>query len=575
MSRARFPILALPLLMAVVGCDQTGVLDETPIPPLDLVVEHPVYAEFGGTGDLRVAGTVGNLEALVLVEGEVVPVADDGTWEAFVPYDRAWRNIDIEASAYEEAESLRIPTFAGLDPAESWPGAVTLRLTETGFDGIGLLLGGLVDGLLTEDAIAGIIPPIQQDGFSLSITGFEADPTEVMLEPDGDELLASFTLREVVLELTITVQLGQDPLVVPATLGIERAGLTLPVGVRVRDDGTPVITPGEPAVELTVPTLSLGDADLSWISDLINGAVDLGEVLSNAVRQGLGGLGPIPLGGPIAFEQDLLGTPLSLRLDDLRTDPDGLGIKLGLGLGQPIPDDLGAIPFPSGQGDPPPDLAAGVHDGVLQSLLQSDLLDLLQQDISLPGAPGQLLGNIVTQLPGGDQAPSNNGWCLNLNPGEARLARFGRAEGQSLVNIYLPDATLRFSTIPLGGSGCETWLEANLALAVGVGLDGTELDLQIDAPEGILTYYGAPGYESPEQMERVVSQLGSRLSGLLNLLGGLGGSLLDLDSLLGDLGVDGLSIAVRDLSPALDVNGQPIEGMSEIGIGLFEAPEAE
>jgi len=575
MSTTRLPFLALPLLLAAAGCNERGVLDDTPLPPLDLVVDSPVYAQFGGAGDLMVSGTVGTPDAEVWVEGALVPVQADGTWQVAVPFDRAWRNIDIEASAYEESDARRIPTFAGFDPTESWPGALTLRLTESGFAGLGRLIGGLVDGLLTEDAIAGLIPPVQQDGFSLEIAGFDADPTVVDLLPDGDELSASFTLRNVVLTLAITFDLGDGPQVVPATLSLEEAGLTLPIGIRVRDDGTPVVTPGEPAITLTIPSLTFGQADLSWLSDLIGNAVDLGELLSGAIQQAIGGAGPIPLGGPIAFEQDLLGQPLSLRLDDLRTDDAGLGIKLGLGLGQPIPEDLGNIPFPEGFGDPQPDLAAGVHDGLLQALLQSELLDLLEQDIQLPGLPGQLLGNIVTSLPGGDQAPENNGWCLTLTPGEARLARFGRAEGQSLVNIYLPDATLRFSTIPIGGSGCETWLESNLALAVGVGLDGTELDLNIDAPEGVLTYYGAPGYESDEQQERVVGQLGSQLSGLLGLLGGLGGSLLDLDSLIGDLGVEGLSIAVRGQGPAYDVDGVPIEGMSEIGIGLFEVPPSQ
>ncbi len=559
--------------LALVGCSERGVLDTREIPDLAFAVTSPTYGAFAGKGPMIVTGTVGTPDAVVLVEGTPATIAADGTWTARVPYDRAWRNIDIEASYRDEAATARIPTFAGFDPVESWPGALTLRLTGAGLEGIGSLLGGLVDSFLTEESLAELIPPIEQDGISGQLTGFEAAPVEVALTPTADALEIGFALRDVLLVFDLTFQIGGQPQTVPVGLGIEEAALSLSLGLDVADDGTPMLAIGDLVIDLSVPTLAFGQADLSWIADLLNGTVDLGQLLTDALAQGLGNGNAIPLGGPIAFEQDLLGTPLSLRLDDLATDSQGLGVKLGLGLGTPIPDDLGAIPFPVGTGTPAPDLSVGLHDGVLQGLLTSDLLDLLEQDIQLPGLPGELLGNLVRSLPGGDQAPESAGWCLQLTPGDARLARFGRSMEASLVNIYLPDATLTFATIPPGSSSCEPWLTAGLALQVGVGLDGTALDLDIQAPEGTIYQYGAEGYEDPEQEERVISQLAGQLQGLLNLLGGLGGDLLDLGSLLGDLGgdipLDGLSLAIRHQGQAKDASGQAIEGMSEIGIGLF------
>lgn len=574
------PLLPLVLsLVAASGCNEVGVLHTVPIPPLDFQLDSPVYGQFAGEGAMRVAGSVGTTDALVIVEGQAVDIQPDGTFEVFVPYEFAWRNIDIEAMAYEEHEVYRIPTFAGFDPQESWPGAVTLRLTESGLAGAGRLLGGLIDDLLGT-GIGGAIPPIQTDGFTLDLQSFSADPSQVTLVPEGDELEVQIKVTGVRLQFNATVDLGFiTPFDVPLTISLDEASVGLAVGLSVDEGGSPGLALGEPEVDLSLPRFAFGAADLGWLSDLLANTIDLGDLISDAIGQGLGADGPLSLGGPLAFEQDLLGQSISLRLDDLRTDSRGVGLKLGLGLGQPIPDDLGNIPFPAGDGDPPPDLAAGLHDGLLSALLQSELLDLLEQDIQLPGLPGQFLGNIVTQLPGGAQAPENNGWCLNLEPGQARLARFGRAEGASLVNIYLPDATLTFGYLPPGATtGCETWLSAGLALQVGLGIDGTGLDLNLSAPEGILKFYGAQGYESEEQQQRIVDQLARQLSGLLGLLGGLGGNLLDLDDLLGGLGgdalgLDGLNLQILQAVPALDASGEPIEGMSELGIGLFGVDE--
>lgn len=569
---------ALMAALALMGCAQGGTLTSVPIPRLDLVVDSPVYGQFAGPGDLRVAGSTGSGRSIVLVEGVPVEVDAEGRFETFVPYDRAWRIIDIEASLYEDAASVRIPTFAGLDPAESWPGALPLRLTPAGLDALGGLLGGLVDGFLTEEAITGLIPPVQQDGFSFRVTGFSASPAQVALTPRATDLEASFLLSDILLELDLTFNgLLGNPNTVPVGLGIEEAGLTLPIALQVDAAGAPVIAPGEGEVELSPPEIAFGQADLSFLTGLLGNNLDLGQLITDALLGAVQGQGPISLGAPIAFETDLLGTQLALRLDDLVTDPGGVGILLGLGLGGPVPDDLSRIPFPVGAGEPPPDLAVGLHDGLLTLLLQSDLLDLLEQDIVLPGFPGEFIGNLVRGLPGGTQAPlETGGWCLKLDPGGARLARFAKGEGP-LVGVYLPDAVLDFGYLPVGQSAapCTPWLSASVALEVGLGLDGTELDLSIAAPEGSLLAYGADGYDDPVNAQRVVDDLSARLSGLLGLLGGLGGDFLDLGSLLGGLGdgLDGLEIAIRGTRQAVDVNGVPIEGMAEVGIGLFGSAE--
>ena len=115
---------------------------------------------------------------------------------------------------------------------------------------------------------------------------------------------------------------------------------------------------------------------------------------------------------------------------------------------------------------------------------------------------------------------------------------------------------------------------ASLALEVGLELEGgTSLSFGIDAPQGKVLSYGATGVESDE----VVARLGGVLTSLLDLVGGfaqfdladvLGGGLGDLGG-LGGLGGDGLSFEIRGSRQMYDENGEPIEGLFELGVGLF------
>lgn len=566
-------LLALSLLAA--GCNENGVLQDFPVPDLTMQLTSPTYGMFVGHGDLVVEGVVSSPDTVLVVEGERVFVRKDGTFRHRVPVDHPYRIIEVSADLYGQHLEERLPVFDGTDPSESYPGALTLRLTETGLAGISMLLGGVVDGLLTQEAILQAIPPLDVSGWGLRIDSVTHAPTQVGLEPSEAGVLASVQVDDLVFGIMAYGDLFGFPVELPATLTLPEVGVDLLVGTGIGEAGDIVLAIGEPDVSFDTPGLSIGGLGLEWLADLLLGNLDIGALITDAVAGGLGDLGEISLGEPLALDTDLLGIPMSLSVAEVTTDDDGVGLGLGLGLGAeaatlPLP-----IPYPSGNFTAPADLAVAVHDGLLAPVLDSDLLSMLEQDITLPGFLGGFLGGIVKALPGGDQAPEGaGGWCLSLKPGEAKVARFHQGTSP-LLGIYFPDAIVKFGAIADGETTCTDWLVASIALEVGVGIDGTALDLGLAAPEGKILSYGASGVDEAA----VIAGLGNQLSSLINLLGGLTGldleSLFDLDALLGDslggLGLEpgALQLQIREVRPMLDAGGQPIDGLWEFGVQLF------
>lgn len=565
----RSPLL-VPLLL-LLGCSETGVLHEYPIPVLTLELDGPAYGAFTGA-DLVVRGRVSPTDAVVVVEDEVVPVGRDGTFSVTLGYDKPYRLLDVSADYLDQHLEERLPVFWGLDPLASWPGAITMRLTEAGLDGIAALLQDVILSGITEQLAAGDIP-LGGDGIDLEVVAVTVGGSDVSLTPSDRGLDFHLSVDDLIIDTIVHATVFEQPLDVPAAITLPVVGFDalLELGI---DEGTGGIVAGvsDVAIRLDVPEITLFDADLGFLSDLIAGAVDLEGLINDQLAGALDGLADLPLGGPIAFETDLLGTAMALELSGLSTDRRGVGIALGVGLGGPVPADAGRVPYPRGQGEPAPDLAVAVHDGLLQLLLASDLLDLLDQDLELPGFIGGFLSPLISGLPGGEQLPANNGFCIGLRPGDAKVARFGVGDAP-LVGIYLPVSEVTFGYLGLDGLGCTDWLVTSLAMEVYLGLgEGTSLDLDIEVAEGVVLSYGAEGADEDE----VVARLGDVIETLLGLLGGLGG--LDLGSLLGGggdggalggLGLEGLNLQLGQGQPMLDGQGQPIEGMVELGIGLF------
>lgn len=564
----------LPLVIVASACSESGTIHKYPIPDLDFVLDRPTYGEFVGDGPILVKGHVGHPMAEVVVEGQVVEVAEDGTFSVSLPIEGPYALVDVSASFFKQAAEARVPVFRGLDPLETWPGGFAARLTPTGLDGVELLVEGLVEGLLSEETLLAAVPPIAIDTWAFTITGVSRDPISVALTPGADGLDALLTVTNLRFDAEVTGDIFGFPIEVPLAVRLDNVDVGAAVVAGLGAAGDITITLGEPVVDLAEPEFEIFDLDFGWLTDILRGAIDLGAIIDGAIDPLFQGIEPFSLGEALALETDLLGTTIDVRISEVVTDADGIGLGLGIGLGEPAPEGGVPVPWPKGDFEEPADLALAVHEGVLQLLLESDLLDLLEQDIQIPGLFGELLGNTIRTLPGGQQAPtSTGGWCVSLEPGEAKVARFQDGT-EPLLEIYLPDATVVMGYIPTGGTGCTDWLVASLALEVGFEVsEGTKLSFGIEAPEGKVLAYGATGADEAE----VIARLGGVLSSLLDLVGGF--AEIDLADLLGGgttggtdplgLGLEGLALEIRGSRPMLDAGGQPIPGLYELGIDLF------
>jgi hypothetical protein len=561
--------VVLPLLL--VACKDSGILAERDVPTLTLRLDSPTYGQFAGAGAIHVTGEVQPPNALLRIEGRTVVPHADGTFDVPVPFFKPYRIIEVTADGYEQHAEARVPVFRGTDPLLSWPGAVTLRVTANGLDGLEGVIEAAVGDLLSQSlGQLGQQIPIT-GGIVLGIDGLDLGDLNVDLSTADDAVVAAFVAKDVALHASISGDLFGNPFTVPATLTFPRVGLTADLSVDVDATGQLLAGFSSPKIKLDLPEVAIAGADFAWLADLLSNVVDLQSILQGFVDQALGQGAQLPLAGPIAFDTNLLGTRLSLALTDASTDRLGVGLGLGLGLGGPVPATAASVPLPDGDFDPPVDLAVAAHDGLLQVLLKSSLLSLLEQDLVLPGFLGGFFEPMVSNLPGGDQIPPHDGWCIGIHPGDARVARFGGGGDAPFAGIYLPDAQVTFSIVdPMNAGACTPWLETSLALEVLLDVhDGTVIGLDVEVPEGVVLSYGAEGADE----DAVVAQLGGLIQNLLGLLGGF--TQLDLKDLLGGLGdqagLGGLlgDLAIRDQKPMLGHDGQPIDGMVEIGVQLF------
>ncbi len=566
----------LPVAATLVACQTGGTLDTYEIPTLTLEITSPTRGQFVGDGDVFVTGRVSAPETVLYVEGERVRADDDGSFSVAVPVEHAYRFIDVTADLYGQHQEARILVWDGTDPRLSWTNGLTLRLTETGLEGLATVLGATLDAALAPEAITAAFPPIDLGGTVLALTEVSRDPIAVDLVASSAGLTASIGITDLVFTLEASGEVFGVPFAIPATLTFPTIAVDLPIVPSVDPTGALALAFGDPVIAFDPPEVAIGALGFGWLADLIAGAVDLGQLLTDLLAGTLSDLQDLTLGAPLDLELDLLGTTVALKTNGLVTDDAGVALSFGVGLDEPAPSTPGETPYPTGDfADGPADLSVAVHEALLQVLLDSDLLALLDLDLQLPGFIAGFVGNIVKTLPGGDQAPDAYGWCIGLTPGDLKLARF--TAGDALVGIYLPEAELRFGTFEEGESVCTDWLVASLALEVGVEVsEGTAVNLAIAAPEGKLLAYGA----SVEDEDAVVAQLGTTLSGLLGLLGGVTSfdlaDILGTGDLLAGLGLpEGtVDLAIRSAQPMTDTSGAPVDGLWEIGVQLFGSPTA-
>ena len=564
--------LLLPLLL--VGCRSEGQLSLLD-PEVRLDILSPEYGEFMGDEAVLVSGVVSPAMARVYVEGEEVVVDDDGGFVAELPVGHSYRNIDVTAFLQGASDRARVPVFDGRPPAETWPGGATLRLTPQMLSQIGESLGGEIDALGWEDQILQLIPTVPIQGFELVPQGVSHDPTVVVLEPTDGGIDVGILFSNVTIDFITEIDLGGFVIPVPVAIGIEEVRITALAVPEVDEEGMLSLTLSNADVVMGDPIVDVLLFDMQFLEPILQQAGGFLEPIGELLLGGVVDLiGTIPLGGPYAFDTELMGTAVEARLSDVYGEVEGVGAGLGIGIDEPAL--MGPLPMPT-----PVDyreevhLAVGLHEGLLDVMVeQSGVIDMLSQDLELPGLAGDLIGNAITNLPGGGDAPEGEGWCLKLDPGTARVVRL-QTGIEPMAELYLPDVLVNIGV--KNGSSCDPWLTASMAFEVGLEVkNGTKIGMALEAPEGIiLDYRTTDAWDEAE----VVAELGSFLESSMGLLGGqISFDLADLTGGLGQTagtgipGLDGIEPRIIGCEPLLDEDGRHPEGLYSVSLSLLPQP---
>lgn len=533
-----------------------------------LTIDEPQYGAFYQDGPVPVTGLVEPYTAMVYLQGNPIAVNDDGTFTSAVAFQKDYAVIDVTVPEGDLRE--RIPVFAGNDPIDTWPGGLAGRLLPNGMDALGAFLGAQIDATGWLDAIGDQLPTIDNGTWGLTPIGMLQDPTEIALTPARAGVGVDFMLNNVGLEYEVwwnDPNFGAGSL--PIVIQIEQIGIGATADPILESDGTLTFSLYDADLTMQNPQFVFDGNNatvLEWI--LQNGSSWILEpIAENLLEQLLTQIGTLDLGGPLAFETDLMGETLSIGVDELYGDLDGLALEMSLAVGETLQTDGSYVPIPTIE-DAHPDaqLALVLHEAILDELVLGQVLPLLNQDLDLSGFAGNIIGNVVGTLDGGDQIPSNaTGWCLALKPGELALLRM--QEGlDPLANLYLADMDINIGVDT--GAGCSDWLVMNVVGEVGLKVsEGTKIGFDFAIGEGAILYYGASGYDE----QAVVDGFGRSLSSLIGLLGGAAS--IDLADLAGAGGAGGfgdISISLLDSQKIYDFYDEWPEGLYSVSINLWE-----
>ncbi|MCB9778831.1 MAG: hypothetical protein H6742_09730 [Alphaproteobacteria bacterium] len=562
-----FPIL--PLAASLIACSRPdyGFSQLN----LELEVTSPEYGVFLGEEGAVVEGRVSPAGAVLLIEGEQVQVGEGGNFSYTLPMEGLdYRMIDVEARMADQYARERIPVFSGTNPVELWPGAATARFTTAGLDQLGESVGAIVDATGWDTMIADAIPSVDTDYVDVYTTGVTHQPTIAYLDPGATGIAAQIVMQDISLGIEINALDGI--FVVPISVGFEAITIDALLLPYLDDDKVLWLELSEAAIDIGAADFEIGALD-GYLLELATDAVlSLIEPLSDVLLDFLlAEYGTIELFGPLAFETDLLGTSLAAEVDDLQTDVQGLGLGLGIGINEPAGSSVGRVAMPDEDaGATEAHAVAALHEGLFQLLLEDALIGLLA-DFDLSGTYGDILGNMLTTLPGGDDAPGG-GWCIDLDPGDAYVVRM-KESTLPVAQLHMPDFRFNAGT----GSDCEPWLESSLEVTLDLGFEnGTKLALDVEVPDGAIYYYGSQDEWTEDE---VVAGLGTTLSTLIGLAGGF----LDFDiaDLLGGLAGDGsdpitaalgdeLDVKVTDSRKLYNADGSWTEGMYVLSLNVFK-----
>ncbi len=546
------------------GCEDAG--DAPAADRVALVVDTPAYGAFLGEGPAVVTGRVWPPGTAVAVEG--VPAWPDtrGAFRAEVPLGGPWCVLDVVAARGDARARARIPVFRGSDPASTWPGGIPVRVLPAGLAVLGGAVGPLLDASGWAEPLSAALPSVDLGWLALDPAGLTHAATESTLAPAPTGVALALRLRDLTITYDAVLSVFGIPVTVPISLAYGTVAVDALVIPSLDAAGRVALAIAEPTVHLADPDVTVGPLDgtvLEWVLEAIDASVSepLADLLLGVL---VDALGTLDLGGPFGLRTDLLGTPLELDLRSLYGDREGLALGFAAGIGGSSPEAAPDVPFPRRSDAPGAQAVVGLHEHVLETVLSDRVVPML--DLDLGGLFGDLAGTWVEALPGGEDAPEGDGWCVALHPGPASVVRL--QEGlDPIAVLYVPDLVLDVGVAH--GSACDDWLEASLAVEFGLVVqDGTRLSLDARVAEGAVLAYGTSvAWDEAEVVDG--------LTGLVETVLGLAGSMVTID--LGDLvaldpspwGLPPLVPGVMACGPLCGEDGACPEGLHAVGLDLF------
>jgi hypothetical protein len=550
------------VVLALLAC--TNLTVDAPRPALALTLDSPTYGAFLADSAVVIEGSVLPADAQLVVAGRSVRPDRQGRFRVEIPFPTGQRAYVAEVWAMDgdARQHVLVPVFDGTDPRVSDPGALTGLFTPLGLDALEPLIADQIDALGIEDQLLAGLPALETGFFSFVPSSVTSNGAEVDLSPGDGDVGLVVTIRDLAIVSDITVAGFSFPLEVSletVSLGgraqpeVDAAGM---LSLVLTDATVALADPGIAALGFDLPTW-LADLLLDPVAQLLSGVADgLGDAL-------LGQIPAIELGGPFAFDVDLLGTQLSARLVDVGASPEGLDLGITVATGGPaadtLPDDLAPLAptTPSGKDY---QLGLAVHEGLVNTLLDDTLASFLDIDLPLTGVTAEILGGGIRSLPGGDQLPAESeGYCIGLHAGDARVIRMAEGTGAPLARVWMPDVDVDLQTIQ--GGACTPWLSANVFATVDLILSGTTVRADFDIVEAHVTDYAAEGARWDDTgiaLTTVVEGLAGLLVGQLSFdLGDLAG---------GGLGGLPLSLNIVSVEPLDD------DGRWGVYLDVFGAP---
>lgn len=404
----------LLIVLAIVGCkkDEPAPLTTTggsnpTSGELAIDILEPVAGAHLPVGSVTVEGTQTGLSNVTL-NGDAIEAAA-GSFSRELTLERGINNFEARGEKGTTFRMTRRAVLAGsfAEPVGAIDEALGVRLNQGGLDAMGGIVGGLLDPAGLTKSLAKANPIYESFLFDAAISTLDFAPLEMEFAPGQGQMALDVVLPDIEAVLAIDTLIDFD---LEVTADEARIGGIMSIGT----DGQ-----GHLTADFTNATVSLDGFD--YDTSLIPGDFSFGEgtlegivegVLLDQIEVLVPGLLEEQLAAlDIAFELDLLGTPVSIgtAFRSAFVDPDGVQLVADLEIDVPAKGTKVAPGFLVGESDRPTpntdaDMSMALSDDLVNRLLfevwSGGLVDqtLSTEDGSLPldlGAFGAETGTLA------------------------------------------------------------------------------------------------------------------------------------------------------------------------------------